>query len=126
MDWRTLFYMGLALAYIGYPLYLLMGPPHAGHRRVLTVGLIAYGLAGLFWPGLENSVVHFLCGGMVVAGLAMVMSVPLNRTPWLLLMAYCLAILSSPEVVEPGFTMLAAIVFAGSLERALSAEPAAA
>ena len=101
MDWRTLFYLGLALAYIGYPLYLLMGPAHAGQRKVLSLGLLAYGLAGLFWPGMENSFVHFLCGGMVVSGLAMMIAIPVNRAPWLLLMAYCLAIMSSPEVVEP-------------------------
>jgi len=119
MDWTLIFYMALALAYIGYPLYLLMVPPHAGSRRVLSLGLLSYGLAGLFWPGLENGVVLFLCGATAVAGMALLFRVPASRMPWLLTMAYCLAVLGASGAGEPGFVLAAAILFVVGLERAL-------
>lgn len=119
MDWELYFYMALALAYIGYPLYLLMGPPHAGSRRVLSLGLVSYGLAGLFWPGLDNGVMLFLCGGMAVAGLGLLFRVQGDRAPWLLAMAYCLAVLGAEGAGQPGFVLAAAIVFVVALERAL-------
>ena len=126
MDWRIVLYMALALAYLGFPLYLLMGPAHAGSKRVLALGLLVYGLAGLFWPGLENGFVLFLSGGSAIAGLALLFRAAPGQLPWMLVMAYCLAVMASPEVSEPGFVLAAAIVFTAGLERTFRPRIAAA
>ena len=80
MDWRLLLYMAVVLAYIGYPLYLLMGPARAGQRRTLALGLVAYGLVGVFWPGGAADYLLLIAGASVAVGLAFMFGVPLRST----------------------------------------------
>lgn len=117
MDWRLCLYMAVALAYIGYPLYMLMGPTHSGQTRVLSLGLLAYGLVGIFWPGGAADAVLLVAGASVAAGLGLMFRVPLRSTPWLLALGYSLSVLGSATVSEPGWTFVAALVFVIAFER---------
>jgi hypothetical protein len=119
MDWRLWLYLIVLLAYIGYPLYLLMGPPHEGARRTLALQLLAYGVAGLFWPGGLPDYLLVLAGGSASGGLALMFRAPLARWPWLVVMAYSLSVLASHSVVNPVWTLLAGLIFVVCFERAL-------
>jgi len=117
MDWRIWLYMAVALAYIGYPLYMLMGPTHSGHTRVLSLGLLSYGLVGLFWPGGAADAVLLLAGASVAAGLGLMFQVPVRQVPWLLALGYSASVLGSTNVTEPGWTFVAALLFVVAFER---------
>lgn len=119
INWQLVLYMAVALAYIGYPLYLLMGPAHAQRVRVLALGLVAYGLAGVFWPGGADDIVLLLAGASVAIGLGLLFQANPERWPWLLAMAYSLTVLGSSSVTDPVWTFIAALVFVVGFERAL-------
>lgn len=118
MDWEMGLYMAVVLAYIGYPLYLLMGPVQESHVRVFAIGLVVYGLAGLFWPGAVSDYLQLISGASLVGGLAILLRAPLRGWPWLLAMAYCLAVLGSPNVEQPIWTLIAALIFGIGFEYA--------
>lgn len=117
MEWRLWLYMAVALAYVGYPLYLLMGPAHSGNLRVLSLGLLTYGLVGLFWPGGAADALLLFAGMSVAAGLGLMFQVPLRQTPWLIALGYSASVLGSTTVTEPAWTFVAALIFVIAFER---------
>jgi hypothetical protein len=117
MDWRLLLYMAVVLAYIGYPLYLVMGPARAGQRRTLALGLVAYGLVGVFWPGGAADYLLLIAGASVAVGLAFMFGVPLRSTPWLVALGYSLSVLGSASVTDPIWVFVASLIFVIAFER---------
>lgn len=118
-NWQLWIYMAVALAYIGYPLFLLMGPAHAHRVRVLALGLVAYGLAGLFWPGGVGDLLLLLAGASVALGLALLFQVSAQGWPWLIAMAYSLSVMGSNSVADPVWVFIAALVFVVGFERTI-------
>ena len=119
MDWHIGLYMAVLLAYIGYPLYLLMSPVQESRVRVLAIGLVVYGLAGLFWPGGVSDYLQLAAGFSLVAGMVILFRAPMSGWPWMLAMAYSLAVLGSASVQQPVWTLVAALVFGVGFERTL-------
>lgn len=122
MTWHIWLYLAVLLGYLAYPLYLLMGPPHEGARRTLGLQLLAYGLAGLFWPGALPDYLVIIAGASASAGLALLFRRPPSRLPWLIVMAYALGVLGSHTIMNPLWTLLAALIFVAAFERALLRE----
>jgi len=120
MDLRGVFYVLIALIYIGYPLYYLMTQPNEGKTRVMGLGLMAYGLIGLFWS--EAGGMTMVCIGalMAVLGFGVYFRIVEECFLWLLFMGYALIMMAWPETVDPIFKFAGALVLAIGFEHCMS------
>lgn len=121
MDWRTALYVLIGLVYLGFPLYYITSRRGDGNARVLGLGLLVYGLLGTFWKEIHNVPVDVVSSMMIVFGFGLYMKIVMKCFVLLLVMGYCIIVLTWPTTIDPLIDLVAALVLVVGFDRCMVA-----